>query len=213
MFAAITKQLALILLYAAVALFPIAAIAQSSGGSGGGSSGGGSSAGSAGGGSVGGGAAGRGTGSRSTGRSLGGSSATIPGTPNTNPNGFRNNASPTTTPGLRTPAQENTRQRAMDLRNSEPSTSQPTTPGDTRGRTSDVGQEDEQPSPNSGALPERVSPGRSTDVNELSAGGSSRQGAVGRTMAECEGAWDAQTHMSKEKWRETCRRTLTDPHL
>jgi len=100
----------------------------------------------------------------------------------------------------------------MELRNSEPSASRPVDPGDSRGRTSDVGQ-DEQPSPNSGALPERVSPGRSTDLNELSAGGSPRQGAVGRTTAECEGAWDAQTHMSKDKWRETCRRTLTEPHL
>jgi len=207
MFSLVTKQLALMLLYAAVAIFPVAAVAQSSGGSGGGSSGGGSSAGSAGG-SIGGGRAG---GSPSMGRSLGGSSATIPGTPNTNPNGFRNNASPTM-PGLRTPAQENTRQRAMDLRNSEPSASQPVDPGDSRGRTSDLGQ-DEEISPNSGALPERVSPGRSSELNELSAGGSSRQGAVGRTMAECEGAWDAQTHMSKEKWRETCRRTLTSPHL
>jgi len=210
MFGLATKRLALILFSSAVALFPVVAVAQSSGGSGGGSSGG-SSAGSAGG-STGGGV-GRGAGSPSTGRSLGGSSRAVPGTPNTNPNGFRNNAAPTTAPGTRTPAQENTRQRAMDLRNSEPPATQPTAPGDTRGRTSDVGQDDEQPSPNSGALPERVSPGRSTDLNELSAGGSPRQGAVGRTMAECEGAWDAQTHMSKEKWRETCRRTLTDPHL
>ena len=208
MFAIVTKRFTLILLSGAVALFPVVALAQSSGGSGGGSSGGGSSAGGTGG-SAGGGV---GRGSPSTGRSLGGSSRAIPGTPNTNPNGFRNNAAPTTAPGSGTPAQQNTRQRAMELRNSEPSASRPVDPGDSRSRTSDVGQ-DEQPSPNSGALPERVSPGRSTDLNELSAGGSPRQGAVGRTMAECEGAWDAQTHMSKEKWRETCRRTLTDPHL
>jgi hypothetical protein len=32
-------------------------------------------------------------------------------------------------------------------------------------------------------------------------------------MAECEAAWDAETHMSKETWRATCRRTLTEPHL
>ena len=31
-------------------------------------------------------------------------------------------------------------------------------------------------------------------------------------LAECEAAWDAETHMSKETWRDTCRRTLTEPH-
>ncbi len=32
-------------------------------------------------------------------------------------------------------------------------------------------------------------------------------------MAECEAAWDEDTHMTKDKWRETCNRTLTEPHL
>jgi hypothetical protein len=32
-------------------------------------------------------------------------------------------------------------------------------------------------------------------------------------MSECMAAWDSETHLSKDKWRETCQRTLTEPHL
>jgi len=208
MFAVTKKQLALMIVAAAVALSPVAVAAQSSGGSGGGSSGGGG--GSASGGSSGSTGAGAGA-TRGAGSLSPRGAAPRSGTSTTNPAGPRNDASPTTTPALTTPAQERTRQRTMDLRNSDPTTPQAAEPGETRGRTSDVGPDDE-PSPNSGALPERVNPDRS-QPNELSAGGSARQGAVGKTMAECEAAWDAETHMSKEKWRDTCRRTLTAPHL
>jgi hypothetical protein len=34
-------------------------------------------------------------------------------------------------------------------------------------------------------------------------------GAYGRTLAECESAFDAANHMSKKEWRETCQRTTT----
>lgn len=32
-------------------------------------------------------------------------------------------------------------------------------------------------------------------------------GAYGKTLAECESAFDAANHMSKKEWRETCERT------
>lgn len=78
-------------------------------------------------------------------------------------------------------------------------------------------------SDSSGAATQAATPGltdqappdrNSGDPARLTAGGSTnRQGAVGKTMAECEAAWDAATHMSKQTWRDTCRRTLTAPHL
>ena len=34
-------------------------------------------------------------------------------------------------------------------------------------------------------------------------------GAYGRTLAECESAFDAANNMSKKEWRETCQRTTT----
>jgi hypothetical protein len=51
------------------------------------------------------------------------------------------------------------------------------------------------------------------DPNIATGGGRARMGATGKTMSECMAAWDAETHLSKEKWRETCQRTLTEPHL
>jgi hypothetical protein len=67
--------------------------------------------------------------------------------------------------------------------------------------------------PNS-ADPSRGDASTSGDPSRLSGGGSrNRAGARGADMAECEAAWDEKTHMSKDKWRETCSRTLTDPHL
>jgi hypothetical protein len=51
------------------------------------------------------------------------------------------------------------------------------------------------------------------EAERAGGGTTAREGAAGRTMAECEEAWDPETHMSKAKWRETCRRTLTEPHL
>ena len=64
------------------------------------------------------------------------------------------------------------------------------------------------------ADPDRGSASTSGDPNRLAGGGrANRQGAQGANMEDCEAAWDEKTHMTKEKWRETCRRTLTDPHL
>jgi hypothetical protein len=51
------------------------------------------------------------------------------------------------------------------------------------------------------------------DPNIAAGGGRARLGATGKTMSECMAAWDAETHLSKDKWRETCQRTLTEPHL
>ncbi len=64
------------------------------------------------------------------------------------------------------------------------------------------------------ADPNRGSDRTSGDPNRLAGGGrANRQGASGANMEDCEAAWDEKTHMTKDKWRETCRRTLTDPHL
>jgi hypothetical protein len=50
--------------------------------------------------------------------------------------------------------------------------------------------------------------------NERTSGGSSgERGATGKTLAECMGAWDGETHMSKDEWRNTCKRTLKEPHI
>jgi hypothetical protein len=52
------------------------------------------------------------------------------------------------------------------------------------------------------------------DPSRLASGGrATAGGATGRTMDECEAAWDSKTHMSKQQWRESCRRTLTPPHM
>jgi hypothetical protein len=97
----------------------------------------------------------------------------------------------------------------MELRNSLPPSQSPPEAGDDRGRTGDVRRDAEA---GSTGLLNRADPNR-REPNELSSGGSARHGAAGKTMAECEAAWDAKTHMSKDTWRDTCRRTLTEPHL
>jgi hypothetical protein len=33
------------------------------------------------------------------------------------------------------------------------------------------------------------------------------------TLGECMEAWDPETHISKDDWKETCARTLDEPHL
>ncbi len=89
--------------------------------------------------------------------------------------------------------------------------------GADRSRTSDVTpSSDEATEATTPGLPDQAPPERGTsgDPARATAGGNAnRQGAVGKTMAECEAAWDAKTHMSKETWRATCRRTMTEPHL
>ena len=73
--------------------------------------------------------------------------------------------------------------------------------------------------PGTPGLPNTADPGRggantSGDPSRLAGGGrANREGASGANMKDCEAAWDEKTHMSKDKWRETCSRTLTDPHL
>ena len=203
----LVKHIAALLVSISLAAASTIASAQSGGGGGGGSSGGGS---------AGAGSAGGGAGSASTAgsRAGGSSAATSPAGPSTgagsNSTGMRNQVPRTTTPGLSTPAEDTTRQRAMELRNSNP-TSESLPAGDDRGRTNDVrrdaGRDLETP-----GLPRRAGDNR-RDPNELSAGGGARQGAAGKTMADCEAAWDAETHMSRETWRDTCRRTMSGPHL
>ncbi len=86
--------------------------------------------------------------------------------------------------------------------------------GADRSSTSEVGS-DSVTEPQTPGLPNQAQPNRDTVGNpeRLAGGGrSNREGARGATMQDCEAAWDAETHMSKETWRETCRRTLTEPH-
>ena len=62
-------------------------------------------------------------------------------------------------------------------------------------------------------LPNSADPNRSAtmsgDLSRLG-GGRPRKGATGRSLAECEAAWDSGTHMSRETWRTTCLRTLNE---
>jgi hypothetical protein len=55
---------------------------------------------------------------------------------------------------------------------------------------------------------------RPFDPAELTSGGSARVGdsggAAGGTLDDCMAVWDPTTHMSKDEWRVTCKRTLKD---
>ena len=87
--------------------------------------------------------------------------------------------------------------------------------GANRSSTSEVGSDSSTDAATPG-LPNQAQANRDAignPENRTGGGSSNRQGATGATMQECEAAWDAKTHMSKDKWRETCSRTLTDPHL
>jgi hypothetical protein len=113
-------------------------------------------------------------------------------------------------------ALEAARQRALQ---SPPGAAIPPTAagvGGDRSSTSEVGSDSAATDPATPGLPNQADPNRNTsgDPSRLTGGGSSnRVGAAGANMRDCEAAWDAQTHMSKAKWRETCSRTLTDPHM
>jgi hypothetical protein len=89
--------------------------------------------------------------------------------------------------------------------------------GADRSGTSGVGSDNAATDPATPGLPDQASPDRgstSGDPSRLAGGGrANREGATGANMNDCEAAWDEGTHMTKDKWRETCRRTLTDPHL
>jgi hypothetical protein len=52
-----------------------------------------------------------------------------------------------------------------------------------------------------------------TPAGVASSGGRPVLGARGDTLEECMATWDAQTHVSKPRWREICARTLKEPHL
>jgi hypothetical protein len=47
-------------------------------------------------------------------------------------------------------------------------------------------------------------------VSPETSGGSARDGATGSSMENCMAAWDEKTHMSQDRWRETCARTLDE---
>ena len=113
-------------------------------------------------------------------------------------------------------ALEAARQRAMQ---SPPGTAIPPAAagvGGDRSSTSEVGSDSAATDPATPGLPNQADPNRNTsgDPSRLAGGGrSNRVGAAGANMRDCEAAWDEKTHMSKAKWRETCARTLTDPHM
>ena len=170
-------------------------------------------------------------------------SSTRTGVPaNSDPRSLNNQAGPTAAPGSRAPgtysaggtpapagtttpsgtaypsgtALEGARQRAMQ---SPPGTAIPPAAagvGGDRSSTSEVGSDNAATDPATPGLPNQADPNRGTsgDPNRLAGGGrSNREGASGANMRDCEAAWDEKTHMSKAKWRETCARTLTEPHM
>ena len=234
----VTSQLAVVmLLILALGLGEGTAFAQSGGSSsGGGSSGGGSSgSNSSAGASRGGGSA------ASAGRTGAGSMAPrVRGTGTNDPRSLSNQPATSTSPGSTAPgtyapgsgpapagtstpsgtgypsgtALEAARQRALQ---GPAGTAIPATAagvGADRSSTSEVGS-DSVTEPQTPGLPNQAQSNRDTVGNpeRLAGGGrSNREGARGVTMEDCEAAWDAETHMSKETWRETCRRTLTEPH-
>jgi len=228
------KNFATIVLGAAILVLPAAAVlAQSSGGgsAGGGTGGAAASRGSAG-------SVGRATSpSTSIGRAGVGGTGMRATTPTNNPRSLSNQPATTippspTAPGTYVPggtpppsgtttpsgtaypsgpALEAARQRALQ---SPPGTQIPPSAagvGADRSRTLGVG--------DSGALdatpglPNQADPNRRASPGEMTGSGRPRRGAVARTMAECEAAWDSTTHMSRQTWRDTCRRTLTAPHM
>jgi hypothetical protein len=230
----VSSQFAAVLMLSAAVLFGAGtAFAQSSGSSGGGSSGGSSSAGASRGGgsaaSVGRTGAGSmaprvgssGVGGTNDPRSLSNQPATSASPGSTAPGTYSPGTSPapagTSTPSGTGyppgPALEAARQRALQ----GPAGTVPPSAagvGADRSSTSEVGS-DSVTEPQTPGLPNQAQSNRDTVGNpeRLAGGGrSNREGARGATMEDCEAAWDAETHMSKETWRETCRRTLTEPH-
>ncbi len=227
----------------ALLLVPSTVSAQSGGSSGGGSSGGSSSGSSSAGSSRGGGGAGSAGAPAARVGAGAGTPSTTTGVPaNSDPRSLNNQAGPTAAPGSTAPgtysaggtpapagtttpsgtaypsgtALEAARQRAMQ---SPPGTAIPPAAagvGADRSSTSNVGSDSAATDPATPGLPNQADPNRSTsgDPNRLAGGGrSNREGATGANMQECEAAWDEKTHMSKAKWRETCARTLTEPHI
>ena len=51
---------------------------------------------------------------------------------------------------------------------------------------------------------------RAGTVTPEPSAGSAREGATGSSMENCMAAWDEKTHMSQDRWRETCARTLDE---
>lgn len=144
--------------------------------------------------------------------------ATVPGT--LAPGGAPAPAGTTTPSGTAYPSGaplEAARQRALQAPSGTAIPPSAAGVGADRNSTSDVGVgSDSATEATTPGLPDQASPDPRTsgDPARATAGGRAvRQGAVGKSLAECEATWDAETHMSKEEWRETCRRTLTEPHL
>ena len=53
-----------------------------------------------------------------------------------------------------------------------------------------------------------LSPGSSSGSQSESA--PSAPGGGGRTLADCMGFWDRETHMTKPEWKAACERTLQE---
>jgi hypothetical protein len=158
-------------------------------------------------------------------RSLSNQPATTAAPGNTAPGTFSAGGTPapagTTTPsGTAYPsggALEAARQRALQSPGAAPIPPAAAGVGTDRSGTSGVDSFNAATDPATPGLPDQASPDRSRtsgDPSRLAGGGRvKREGARGANLNDCEAAWDKETHMSKDRWRETCRRTLTDPHL
>jgi hypothetical protein len=107
----------------------------------------------------------------------------------------------------RTPSTSGTGTTQGDTSGSQPSTDSSgtgtpagagTPPGDKAGSTATPAR------PNT--LPNQTT----TKQEQLTGGGTARQGAKGHDMDSCMRAWDAKTHLTKARWREICARTLRE---
>jgi hypothetical protein len=71
------------------------------------------------------------------------------------------------------------------------------------------------PAPLSQPLPTQITGGGTATNLALSPGSSSESapsapGGGGKTLKDCMGFWDKDTHMSKAEWRAACKRTMAE---
>jgi hypothetical protein len=92
-----------------------------------------------------------------------------------------------------------------------------TLPQPSTGPSSTLGpmQELQPPAPLSQPLPTQITGGGTATNLALSPGASSNStpsapGGGGKTLADCMGFWDKDTHMSKTEWRAACKRTMAE---
>ena len=183
--------------------------AQSGGSGGGGSSGGGASSGSAGGSAAGSGGTtrgsaspttGTGTGKSTTGRGTTSGTATPNPALNSNPAASGQTAIPT--PGVGSGQSATSGSATLKGDDNTPQTGSPGTRATNRGNFPD-------PSPNTQTQANSPSDRSATQQPSSTSGGPARhEGARGANIKSCMDTWDKGTHITKDRWREICSRTI-----